>query len=332
MRAIQVTEFAPKGNTEIQQVTESVPGFHEVVINAHFMALNFPDLLLMQGNYQLKPSLPFTLGRDVAGIVQAVGEGVDEFSVGDRVCGQLEYGAFSELVVCPVSQCYQLPDGISLEEGAALGLAYQTAYFALMQRARFKAGESVLILGAAGSVGLATVQLVKALGGSIIAGVMTTDQAEIVKANGADHVVYLEGDDLKNSLRDQVNSATDGKGADVVIDPVGGEVFSAALRCLAWQGRLVVVGFAAGGIPEVRVNYLLLKNIEVSGLQWTSYRDFEPESTRQAQDHIFKLYNQGALRPPRIARIYPLEHYKDALTDLERGGMNGKLLLTTVDQ
>lgn len=327
MRAIQVTRFAPQDNLQLASVAEPTPADDGVVISAHYTALNFPDLLLIEGNYQFKPELPFVPGRDVAGTVLAVGKQVENLLVGDRVAGQTEYGALSEQVHCPAAQCFKLPDDMDMQDAAALGLAYQTAYFALVQRARYQTGESVLVLGAAGSVGLAAVQLAKALGARVIAAVRTSEQAALALEHGADHAVDLAAADLKSSLRDQLYEVNDGKGVDIVIDPLGGDAFTAALRCLAWQGRLVVVGFAAGAIPEMRVNYLLLRNIEVSGLQWTGYRDFTPAAMRRAQEHIHELYLAGVLARPRIASVYPLSGYASAFDHLRSGNTGGKVLV-----
>jgi NADPH2:quinone reductase len=215
---------------------------------------------------------------------------------------------------------------MSFIEAAAMGLAYQTAYFALVDRGQYQAGETVLVHGAGGGVGLAAVQIAKALGARVLAGVRHAGHAALALANGADHVIDLGRENLRESLREQVYTLTQGKGADVIVDPVGGDVFDASLRALAWCGRLVVIGFAAGRIPEVRANYLLVKNITVTGLQWSDYRDRRPERVRQVQEALFELYRAGKVKP-QVMRTFPLERFAEALALLREGKAQGKLVL-----
>ena len=280
---------------------------------------------------KVKPPLPFTPGKAAAGVVAAVGAHVVTLKPGDRVAVQVEYGAYAERLAVAAGHCYPLPDDIPFTDAAALGLTYQTAYFALTERAALRPGETVLVLGASGGVGVATLQLAKALGAGLsVAGVRGADpdNAAVARRAGADRIVNLSMDGLRDGLRATLRELTDGRGADVIIDPVGGEICTAALRALAWRGRLVVVGFAAGDIPTFKANYLLVKNIAVSGLQWSDYRDRDPAAVARAQAEIFSLYRAGKLQPI-VSRIFPLEDFAQALAQLKRGDAQGKLVLTT---
>jgi NADPH2:quinone reductase len=239
---------------------------------------------------------------------------------------QVEYGAFAEQVVARPEQCFLLPDGVPFDDAAAMGLVYQTAWFALRDRAGFKSGETVLVNGATGGVGLATVQLVKAFGGTALAGVTTPSKAQAALDAGADHVIDLSVDNLRDGLRAQVQAVTDGNGADVCIDMLGGDPFDAAMRALAWCGRMVVVGFAAGRIPEIKANYLLVKNIAVAGLQWSDYRDRTPALMAEAQAEIFRLYQEGRLKPAVMARL-PLARMAEALAMIRDRKVIGKIVL-----
>ncbi len=224
-----------------------------------------------------------------------------------------------------------MPDGLGFAEATALGLVYQTAYFALHDRAGLRSGETVLVGGAAGGVGIASIQLAKAFGARVLAAVRKPDQVEFVLAHGADAVIHVGGANLRDDLRAQVLAATDGHGADVVIDPVGGEFFGAALRALAWCGRLVVIGFAGGDIPSVKANYLLVKNISVAGLQWSDYRERQPGRMMEAQAEIFRLWRAGEVRPP-VTQTFAFEDLPSALVRIEEGRIRGKAAILVRDQ
>lgn len=326
MRAVVVHEFGPLEQHRVEAIPSPEPRPDEVRIAAKAIDVNYPDELVITGKYQIKPPLPFVPGKALAGIVDAVGANVGEFKLGDRVAAQVEYGAFAEQVIAPAVNTHHLPDAVSFDHAAAMGLVYQTAYFALLDRGQLQAGERVLVTGAAGGVGLASVQLAKAMGGTVLAGVRHDYQIETVKANGADHVIDLGAENLRDSLREQIRAATDGYGVDIVIDPVGGEVFDASLRALAWRGRLVVIGFAAGAIPTVKANYLLVKNIAVTGLQWSDYRDRDAAWTRRAQQAIYDYCQQGTLRP-HVQAAYVLEQFDEALAEVIAGKVVGKVIL-----
>jgi len=327
MKAIVIQEFNAPDAVTVGDLPDPQVGDGDVLVEVRAAAVNYPDVLVVQGKYQILPQRPFAPGKDAAGVVRAVGANVTHVQPGDRVVAQLEYGAFAELVSVPADSCFRIPDAMPFEDAAAMGLVYQTAYFALVERGGFRAGESVLVTGAAGGVGSAAIQIVKGLGGIALAGVSGAEHAEAARQLGADAVIDLSAPDLRESLREQVRNATAGHGADVVLDTLGGDVFDAALRAIAWCGRAVVIGFAAGRIPEIKANYLLVKNIAVSGLQWSDYRHRQPEKVLAVQQEIFRLYQQGALKP-KIAGALPLARAGEALARLASGQVSGKYVLT----
>ncbi|WP_459617009.1 NADPH:quinone oxidoreductase family protein [Bordetella sp. 2513F-2] len=326
MKAVVIHQFAEPEDLKVEEIAEPSPGNGEVLIAVTHAGINFPDMLVMTGKYQNLPDRPFVPGKDAAGTIVAVGPGVRGLAKGDRVVAQVEFGAFAECMVAPAASCYPLPDSISDRDAAAMGLVYQTAHFALVERGQFKRGETVLVNGAAGGVGGAAIQLVKALGGTALAGVAGPEQAEAARALGADHIIDLAAPNLRDSLREQVYACTGRKGADVVLDPLGDDVFDAAIRALAWCGRLVCIGFAAGRIPTLKVNYLLVKNIAVSGLQWSDYRDRQPEKVREVQQRLYELHAKGALRP-QVTEVLPLARFAEPLRVLANGKGRGKYVL-----
>ena len=329
MKAVWVEEFAPVEQAGIANVDDPVPGAGQVLIEVRAAEANFPDILVMEGDYQIKPPLPFSPGKAASGVVAALGEGVTGLLIGQPVAVQVEYGAYAEKLVAEAGAVFPMPDTMPFDVGAALGLVYQTSHFALVERAGFAPGESVLVLGASGGIGSAAVQLAKALGASkVIGAVLGAENIAVARSVGCDHVIDLGEGDIKESLRAEVRSATNGDGVDVVIDPVGGDATGAALRALAWRGRLVVIGFASGDIPAIRANYLLVKNISVSGLQWSDYREHDPAWVRRVQDQIFALWQEGKLTPLISDRL-PLEAFADALGRLRRGEVRGKIVLET---
>jgi len=311
---------------QIEDVAALTPARGQILVDVQACGINFPDVLVVSGAYQLLPPRPFTPGKDFAGVVRAVGEGVSDFAPGDRIMSQIEFGAWAEQALTTPSQSFRMPDGMSFEAGAAMGLVYQTAWFALMERGQYKTGETVLIGGAAGGVGLAAVQIAVGHGATVIAAVRSPEEAEVVRNSGAQHVIDVSGDNLRERIREQVYACTGGHGADVVLDPLGAEFFAGALRATAWCGRVVVIGFAAGEIPSVKVNYLLVKNIAVSGLQWSDYRDRTPEKVRAAQDDLFRLWHAGHVRPV-VMRTFAFEEAAQALTMVRDGVVRGKVVV-----
>src|SRR5688572_20034924 len=256
MKALIVTEHGPLEKLSLGDFPDPKPGKGEVLVDVHAASVNFPDLLVIGGTYQNLPPCPFVPGKDLAGVVAAVGDGVTRVKPGDRVMAQIEHGAFAERTVVREELCFVMPAKMSFAEGAAMGLVYLTAHNGLIERAQFRAGETVLVTGAAGGVGLACVQLAKALGATVIAAVSSNEKARIARDNGADHVVLTNLPDLRESFREQVFNAVGKRGIDLVLENVGGDAFDACLRVMAWCGRLVIIGFAAGRIPEVKADYL----------------------------------------------------------------------------
>ena len=326
MRAYRVWEFGAPSSMQIDDVPKPFPGTGEIVVDVHAAGVNFPDILVIAGKYQNLPDRPFSPGKDLSGVISAVGSGVRGLSIGDRVMAHVEYGALAEQVIVRPDQVFSLPAGMSFAAAAAMGLVYQTAYFALVDRGQYRTGETVLVGGAAGGIGLASVQVAKGLGAVVLAGVRSEAEAAIARESGADHIIDLSKPDLRDNLRAQVQQATGGHGCDVVLDPLGDGFFHAALRAMAWCGRLVVIGFAAGEIPSVKVNYLLVKNISVSGLQWSDYRDRTPERVQEAQTKLFELWRNGAVKP-RIMKEYAFEQAAEAYELIAQGKVQGKVVI-----
>jgi NADPH2:quinone reductase len=309
MRAVQVLELTGPDGVRVVDVPEPEPGPGEVLVEVHAVGVSFPDLLLSQGKYQLRPEPPFTLGVDVAGTVVATGE---------RVACVVPYGGAADLVVVPEPGVLPLPDHTSYDDGAALPMNYLTALFALQERGGLRAGETVLVHGAAGGVGTATLQVARALGARTIAVVSSEAKAAFARGAGAEEVVLLDG------FKDAVLELTGGRGVDVVLDVVGGEIFTDSLRCLAECGRLLVVGFASGqGIPEVRVNRLLLNNVDVRGVGWGGFALAKPPYLRQQWDTLLPMVESGAVSPP-IGATYDLDGFGQALRDMAERRTLGK--------
>jgi len=327
VKAVIVREFSPFERVGVEQAPNPTPGEGEVVIDVKAAEVNYPDILVIAGQYQFKPPLPFTPGKAAAGIISAVGKGVTDFSVGDPVAAQIEFGAYAEKLRVRAINVFLMPPGVAFAKGAALGLAYQTAHFGLVERARMQKNDVVLVLGASGGIGVASVQIAKALGAkAVIGGVLGEENAVIARRAGADATIDLGKGDIRDTVRSAVRMLTGGHGANIVIDPVGGAANAAALRALAWRGRMVIIGFASGEIPKIPANYLLLKNIEVSGLQWSDYRDRTPEWVVKVQQELFDLYVAGKI-DPYVSRTFPLEEFKTALSLLRDGKVQGKLVL-----
>jgi len=331
LKALIVREHGPLENLQLEEVPDpAAPGPGEVLVDVHAASVNFPDLLVIGGTYQILPPRPFSPGKDMAGVVAAVGTGVTTCKPGDRVAAQHEYGAYAQKCLVPQHNCYPMPDAMSYADAAAMGIAYPTAHFALVERARWQPGETVLINGAAGGVGIATIEVAKALGATVVASVGSAAKAEVARQHGADHVVRTDVPNLRDAFRDQVYAAVGKRGIDVIVDPVGGDVFDASLRVIAWSGRLVVVGFAEGRIPEVKAGHLLVKNIALLGLQYSAYRDRQPEKVQRVQRELFDWYVAGKIRP-HVMKAYPLAQYREALRVVKDREVIGKIVIATRD-
>lgn len=321
MRAVICSELGPVDQLAFGELPDPVPGPGEVVVDVHVAALNFPDTLIIEGNYQFRPEPPFSPGGEAAGVISAVGEGVER-AVGTPVVAVHTQGAFAEKWVVPAAVTLPLPPGLTFEQAAGFTMTYGTSYYALKQRADLKSGETLLVLGAAGGVGSAAVELGKAMGATVIAAVSTPTKAAFAESLGADHTInYREG-----HLREAIKEITGGRGVDVVCDPVGGELAEPAFRSIAWNGRFLVIGFAAGDIPSIPLNLPLLKGASVVGVFWGSWIRRHPD---EAAENIHELYGMAAAGTivPRISAIHEFENYADALTELTSRTAMGKVLL-----
>lgn len=327
MRAVQVRQPGPHENHVVETLPDLVPGPGEVVVDIKAAAVNYPDLLVVTGRYQVTPPLPFAPGKEGAGVVRATGPGVTQVRPGDRVLVHVEHGTYATQAVAKESQCFALPEKMSFVDAAVLGLPAQTAWFALHERGGFAPGQSVLVTGASGAVGQAATRIVSALGGVALAAASNLERARAALEGVHCRFVDLSVADLRNGLRQQVFAALGDAGVDIVIDTLGGDVFDAALRTLGWCGRIVTVGFAAGRIPEVKANYLLVKNISAAGLQWSDYRDRRPQSVAAAHVALLGLWERGALRLPDI-RTLPLEEFTRALDAIDSRQAVGRIVLT----
>jgi len=328
MKALVVRQFGTLDSPAVEVRPAPVPGAGEVLVDVHAAGINFPDLLVIAGTYQHLPPLPFIPGKECAGIVNSVGAGVERVMPGDRVMVQIEHGAFAQQVVAKELQCHVIPAAMDFPSAAALGLTYMTAHFALVERAALKPGEVVLVTGAAGGVGLAAVQLAKSLGATVLAAVSSPEKAAAAKAGGADHIIDVSVPDLKTNLREQVYAAVGKRGVDVVFDNVGGDVFDAALRAVAWCGRMLVIGFASGRIPEVKAGLILVKNISLIGMQISDYRDRQPEKFRAVRQQLLDMCTAGKLKP-HVMATFPLERCAEALALVKDRKVIGKVVLTT---
>jgi NADPH2:quinone reductase len=327
MRAVVVRDFGPIAGHTVEDVADPEPGPGDVLIDVHAIGVNFSDTLIVQGLYQLRPELPFAPGRDAAGVVAAVGANVTRCRPGDRVMALVPYGAYAEKLAAPRSRCFTIPDGLDFATAAAMFNAYAIAYVAAVMRGRLEPGETVLVTGASGGVGLACVEIARARGATVIAAVRNADNGALAVGHGADHWIDVSGPDLKDGPRREIADKTGG-GVDLVLDPVGGDVFDAALRALRHGGRLVSIGYAAGRVPEAKANYLLLKNIAVMGAYLDPHFAAEPERMERAVAEILAMYQRGDIRP-EITATYPLEEFAAALARFADHDVQGKLVLTT---
>ena len=326
MRALVVREYGPYRNHRLEDLPDPEPGPGEVVIETRAMAVNFPDVLLVEGKYQHRPDPPVIPGFDCAGIVGAVGSDVTRVTPGQRVFAYAPDGAFAERALVPANHVYPMPDGKSFEEAAAFGLVYLTAHTSMIENARCQPDETVLVTGATGGVGLAMLQYGKALGMRMIAGVTSPAKGELALANGAEAIVDLAADDLRNTLRDQVRAQTDGRGVDVVMDVVGGDVFDASLRALAYGGRIAIVGFAGGRIPEIKANYLLIRKLTAIGSPLGTYSGADLSARDKDMATVTKLWAKGALRP-HVSEVLKLDDWQTAFARFKNRQVTGKIVM-----
>ena len=327
MLAVVVNEINNLSSIEVREIEPPQPESNQVLIESVAAALNFPDLLQIRGKYQIVPATPFVPGKEAAGVVIAVGTDVEHIQPGNRVLVEVDYGAFAEQVTADAHRTFLLPDEIEMPTAVAMGLVYQTAYIALTERAALRAGETVLVTGASGGIGLASVQLAKAFGATVLAATSDPTKFDAVRYAGADHVIDLSMAPLNDKLRDQVYAVTGGKGVNVVLDVVGGQAFDASLRSLAFGGRIVVLGFTSAEIPNIKSNYLLLKNIAAVGMTINGYFAKQPEIVNAAQVEIINLWRQGKIRPNIHAEL-SLHEFANAFEMLENREVVGKVVLS----
>jgi len=324
MRAVLCKEVCMPEDLVVEDVPSLRPGKGQVVLSVKAAGVNFPDILIIQGKYQFKPDFPFSPGGEVAGVVKEVGEGVTSLKPGDRVIGSSGWGGFAEELVVDADRTIAMPDEMDFVPASAFVLTYGTSYHALKDRAQLKAGETMLVLGASGGVGLSAIQIGKMMGAKVIAAASTDEKLEVCKANGADELINYARDDL----RTRVKEVTSGKGVDVVYDPVGGAFSEPALREMAWKGRFLVIGFAAGEIPKVALNLALLKGCSIVGVFWGAFTRKEPDANQTNNEELLQYFAQGKVKP-HIHATYPLERAADALNDVLHKRVSGKVVLTT---
>ena len=322
MRAIICKDWGDPETLELGDLPEPALGPGQVRIRMRAAGVNFADCVLVRGQYQEKPDLPFAPGLEGAGEIMEVGDGVTDFKPGDRVMAVVSAGAYAEQAVCDATTVFHIPDGMDNMTAAAFPVAYGTSHLALVHRAKLKAGETLLVLGAGGGVGLTAIECGKALGATVIAAASTAEKLELARARGADHLINYAEEDLRGALR----KITDGDGVDVVYDPVGGELAQTAMRSLAWSGRLLVIGFASGDVPEFPSNYLLVKNISIVGVYWGAYRTREPETFRAGFEELTQWWADGKLNP-HVSQVLPLADVAKALAMLEGRQATGRLVI-----
>ncbi len=320
MKAIVCHEFGPLEDLSLEDLPDPTPADGEVLIRMQAAGVNYPDGLLVQGLYQAKPDRPFTPGNEVAGEIVALGAGVTRFAIGDRVLAAVSGGGYAELAICAAERCFALPEGMDAAEACALLVAYGTSHHALKQRAALKADEWLVIFGAAGATGIAAIQIGKTMGAKVIAVCSTEEKRAIALESGADHAIGYD------TLKDDIKRLTEGHGADVVYDSVGGDAFAAASRFMARNGRLLVIGFASGEIPKLSVNLTLVKEYSVVGVFWGNWTRHEPEAYQENMKELFAWHQSGAVRP-YIEGRYGLGKAAEVLSRVLGRGATGKIAL-----
>lgn len=322
MKAILCKSYGPPENLVLEEVEDLEPGEQEAVVDVYAASLNFPDTLQIEGKYQFQPPMPFTPGSEVGGVVRKVGPGLTGFLPGDRVMATPSIGGMAEQVIVPAGSLRIIPDNMDFPTAAGFAMVYTTSYHALKQRGRLQAGETLLVLGASGGVGMAAVELGKLMGARVIAAASSDEKLDFVRQAGPDELVnYGDGE-----LKEKVKALTDGRGADVIYDPVGGDLFDQCTRCINWNGRLLVVGFTSGRIPSYPANLALLKGSSMVGVFLGRFRKEEPKAYEQNFHELLDLYRDGKIRPV-VTRSYPLEDYVEAFNVFRNRKAMGKVTL-----
>lgn len=322
MKAVMCKEYGMPDTLVLEELPPLRAGKGQVVVTVKACGVNFPDTLIIQGKYQFRPPMPFAPGSEFAGIVREVGDGVTHVRVGDRVFAVTTYGGFAQEALVDAARLIPMPPGVDFPVAASFLLTYATSYHALKDRAQLQPGETLLVLGAAGGVGLAAIEIGKQLGARVLAAASSDEKLETCRQHGADETINYTGEDL----RERIKQFTAGKGVDVVYDPVGGEYSEPALRSIAWKGRFLVVGFAAGNIPRIPLNLALLKGCSIVGVFWGAFTEREPQRSAQNLSELLALLSQGKLKP-HISATYPLERAPDALNDMLNRKVQGKVVI-----
>jgi NADPH2:quinone reductase len=322
MRAVICEEWAGPERLRIVEIPAPTPKPGEVVIKIHAAGVNFPDVLIIQKKYQFQPELPFIPGAELAGEILQIGDGVTGFAPGDQVAVLTTTGAFAEQVAVPAEKCLKIPAGLDMNIAAGFLLAYGTSWHAIRDRAALRPEETMLVLGAAGGVGLSAVEIGKAIGARVVAAASSDEKLDICKAHGADEVINYTNEDLRAGIK-----RTCGKGPDVIYDPVGGKFSEAAFRSIGWRGRHLVIGFAAGDIPAIPLNLTLLKGASLVGVFWGDFVRREPQHFAQGVADMFGWIGQGKLQP-LISKTYALEDVPQALRDMADRKVTGKIVIT----
>ena len=322
MKAIICHELSGPAALRLEDVPEPRPGPGQVRLRVRACGINFADSLITRGQYQVQPQPPFSPGFEVAGEVLETGEGVEGFAVGHRVIAITPHGGYAEQVVVNVDRCVAMPAAMPWEHGAAFPVVFGTSHVALWHRARLRAGEVLVVHGASGGVGLTAVAIGKQLGATVIATASSPEKLVVAREQGADHLI----DSSHEDLRARIKELTDGRGADVIYDPVGGDLFAASLRSVAFEGRILVIGFAGGTVPQIPANHLLVKNVDVIGLNWPAYAELNPQVMTESFRTLLQWYLEGAIRP-YVSAIYRLERAVDALGQVVARKSTGKVVI-----
>ena len=322
MKAILCKEFGTPETLVFEEIETPTPKDNEVLISVKACSVNFPDTLIIQGKYQFRPEFPFSPGSDVAGIVEKIGEKVSHLKIGDEVVGFVPFGGYAEKAIVKAKDCFPKPKGMSMVNASAFLLAYGTSYHALKDRANLQEGETILILGASGGVGLTALELSKLMGAKVIAAASTDEKLALCKEFGADELINY----TKESIKDKVKELTNGKGVDVIYDPVGGHFSELALRAIGWKGRHLVIGFANGEIPKIPINLTLLKGASIVGVFWGAFAQKEPEKSLANIKQLLTWFATGKLKP-YIDKTYSLKDAPNALQDMMNRKVKGKIVI-----
>ena len=333
MKAVLCKSYGPPDSLVVENVPSPQPAKGQVVISVKAAGVNFPDVLIIQNKYQFRPPLPFSPGGEVAGVIKALGEGVAHFKVGDPVIGSIGWGGYAEEVVCDAGRLIALPEGIDFVHASAFVLTYGTSAHALKDRAHLKAGESLLVLGAAGGVGLAAVEIGKVMGARVYAAVSSQEKLDVAMKHGAvGGLVYPTGPldrEAQKKLAEELKALVGGDGFDVIYDPVGGDYAEPALRSIAWEGRYLVVGFPAG-IPKLPLNLTLLKSCDVCGVFWGAFAARDPKANQDHVERLFRLWKEGAINP-LVTDVFAFEDGGKAIAKMAARGAIGKLVVKVAD-